>query len=776
SIIQNIILIIIVFLSTNFIIYVAKIHFTNIDYFLKTALNTSLLLIILYFGLFYSSPFVKVKITFWKKISGYFVLVLMVLIIIFVSLRQNNQRAILIAQKIELSNEIVLKSQKLFSISKELESNSRLYVISGDQKFLEAYNKELIFVDKFMADLDTYTSSNANLNSDIDSLNYLVRANIKLRNHINNLRLIEGFTETIKANETISGQMFLTPLNRIIQKIENKESQMLSGLKVEHNQSVIETSKVILLFQVVITLLLIVAFVSIYNNSIRMDEANYKINSNRLFLENILDNIPNMLFVKRASDLKFETFNKAGEELLGVSRDELLGKNDYDLFPGEQAEYFVSEDRKVLDQNKVVDFPEEKISTKFGDKWLHTRKIPVKDIEGKPLYMIGISEDITQRKQFNDNLNKATEEIFDLYNNVPCGYHSIDADGIVIAINNTELNWLGYERIEVIGKLKITDFLTESSKKEFINSFPEFKKNGYLNNKEYDMVRKNGNVFPVILSASAIYDDNGKFLRSRSTIIDYTEPKRLNEQIIQFNLQLEHIIEQKTAKLKKSNEELERFAYVASHDLQEPLRMVTSFLNLLEKRIYEKLDETEIKYIRFAVDGAERMKELIKNLLEYSRLGVSENNFKDVDCNIIIQNVINLFKFISTDENINLVVKKLPVIKGNESQILQLFQNLIGNSIKYKGANNLSIEVGCEDKNEFWQFYVKDNGLGIDPKFHDQIFIIFKRLHNRTEYEGTGVGLSICQKIVHGHGGEIWVDSNLENGSTFYFTIPKILS
>lgn len=774
-IIQDVVLSILVILTANFVIYIASIHYSNINLFLKTALNTSLLLIVLYLAMLYSKPLIQIKLSFWKKIAGYFILVLVVLGIIFFSLRQNNQKATLLSNKIEHSSEVVLRSQKLFNLSKELVSSSRRFIISGDVFFLEKYKNDIKNTRNYIADLDKFTESDSLLNSNIDSLNFLVEANIKIRDEVNEMRLLNGFNESVRTYEIEKGQMILEQLNLVIEKIEDVESQMLSNLKIDHKLTVIETSKVILLFQIIILLLLIVTFLSIYNNSIRIHTAGEEINSNRKFLENILENIPNMLFVKKAGDLRFTTFNKAGEDLLGVTKDELIGKNDYDLFPIEQAEHFISADKKVLAQNNAIDFPEEQISTKFGMKWLHTRKIPVKDDNGQALYMIGISEDITEKKHFNDNLQKATSEIFDLYNNAPCGYHSIDADGFIVAINNTELNWLGYNRNEVIGQMKFVDIISDESKSLFYSTFANFKETGVIVNQEFEMLRKDGTNFPVILSASAIFDKDGNFLRSRSTVLDFTELKGLNEQILKFNSELEAKVDLKTAKLKVSNEELERFAYVASHDLQEPLRMVSSFLNLLEKRIDEKLDETERKYLHFAVDGALRMKILIQNLLEYSRLGIQTESYKEIDCNSIIQNILNLFKFDIAEHEVVLEIDNLPIIKANESQIQQLFQNLIGNSLKYKGKEKLKIEVGCEDKIDFWKFHVKDNGLGIDPKFFDQIFIIFKRLHNSSEFEGTGVGLSICQKIVQGHGGEIWVESNLGQGSIFYFTIPKNL-
>ncbi|MEO6613796.1 MAG: CHASE3 domain-containing protein [Chitinophagaceae bacterium] len=251
--------------------------------------------------------------------------------------------------------------------------------------------------------------------------------------------------------------------------------------------------------------------------------------------------------------------------------------------------------------------------------------------------------------------------------------------------------------------------------------------------------------------------------------VDIT-PRKRSEILLK---ELNETLEKRAVELQSSNTELERFAYVASHDLQEPLRMVSSFLHLLEKKMEGKLDDSAKQYIGFAVDGAERMKNLIQDLLRYSRVGTSKESITDVDCNEILESVRSVLSLTIRETGATLLVKNLPVIKAIPAQILQLFQNLVGNAIKYHGEAPSLIEVDCTEKEKSWEFSVKDNGIGIDPRFFDKIFIIFQRLHNKTDYAGTGIGLSICKKIVERHGGNIWVESSPGNGSRFYFTIPK---
>jgi PAS domain S-box-containing protein len=266
-----------------------------------------------------------------------------------------------------------------------------------------------------------------------------------------------------------------------------------------------------------------------------------------------------------------------------------------------------------------------------------------------------------------------------------------------------------------------------------------------------------------------VYNDYNKPLRMIGAMEDLTERKN-NELTLQ---KLNNSLEKRAKELAASNEELERFAYVASHDLQEPLRMVTSFLQLLEKRYKDKLDAKALEYIAYAVDGAERMKKLILDLLEYSRVNTSLVGKENVDIEEILQQLRITYKRTLAETEGVIVSDKMPVVKGSKTQILQLFQNLIGNAFKYKSERAPVIKVLVTEEASFYRFAIEDNGIGIDPKFFNKIFIIFQRLHNRENYSGTGIGLAICKKIIDKYGGKIWVTSKPGEGSTFYFTLPK---
>jgi signal transduction histidine kinase len=279
-------------------------------------------------------------------------------------------------------------------------------------------------------------------------------------------------------------------------------------------------------------------------------------------------------------------------------------------------------------------------------------------------------------------------------------------------------------------------------------------------------------------SISAI-DDNHKVLADAAHAIGNgnfdvpVNPRSEGDLLGNAILQMKEGLQKRTAELASSNEELEKFAYVASHDLQEPLRMVRSFLDLLEKRLEGQLDEQSKKYIYYATDGADRMKLLIRDLLLYSRIGTDKESFTEVNCNDVLKTVKNTFHFSLEKANGELIINPLPVIRGLRLQIEQLFQNLISNALTYHGDKPPYIEVGYSKIDGFYRFYVKDQGIGIDSRFLTKIFVVFQRLHSRGAYPGTGIGLAICKKIVEKHGGQIWVESQPGKGSTFYFTIPR---
>jgi PAS domain S-box-containing protein len=231
-------------------------------------------------------------------------------------------------------------------------------------------------------------------------------------------------------------------------------------------------------------------------------------------------------------------------------------------------------------------------------------------------------------------------------------------------------------------------------------------------------------------------------------------------------------LKQTTAELTRSNEELQRFAYVASHDLQEPLRMVASYVQLLERRYKDKLDDDASEFINFAVEGTKRMQNLINDLLDYSRVDSRGKPFESTNMEKVLEYSLANLEIAIKDSHARVTHDSLPVVMADEGQMLQVFQNLVANAIKFHGKETPRVHISAESKENEWVFSVQDNGIGIEPQYFDRIFIIFQRLHGQ-EYPGTGTGLSIVKRIVERHGGRVWVESEYNKNTTFYLSIPK---
>lgn len=282
---------------------------------------------------------------------------------------------------------------------------------------------------------------------------------------------------------------------------------------------------------------------------------------------------------------------------------------------------------------------------------------------------------------------------------------------------------------------------------------------GIMMDRPHGFTDEEKNLLKIFADQAAVALENAQLFEE--IMVSRKELQRANE-----------AISLKAEELARSNTELEQFAYVVSHDLQEPLRMVSSYVQLLARRYHEKLDSDADEFIAYAVEGAKRMQRLIHDLLAYSRVGTRGNEFKPINCEAVLGRT--LFSLKAAVEECGAVVTHdpLPTVTGDGMQLEQLFQNLIGNAIKFRNQEVPRIHVSSERKRDEWLFSVRDNGIGIDPQYAERIFVIFQRLHGRAEYSGTGVGLAVCKKIVERHGGRIWVESEIGKGATFSFTIP----
>ncbi|HXJ61763.1 MAG TPA: ATP-binding protein [Verrucomicrobiae bacterium] len=248
--------------------------------------------------------------------------------------------------------------------------------------------------------------------------------------------------------------------------------------------------------------------------------------------------------------------------------------------------------------------------------------------------------------------------------------------------------------------------------------------------------------------------------------------QRAEAELKGFNEELEQRVVERTLELKRSNEDLEQFAYVASHDLQEPLRMINNYLQLLQQRYQQQLDAPGREFVGFALDGAKRMQQLIQDLLTYSRVGTHGKEMVTTSCAEALEHALANLRMAITEAQAEITHESLPALRGDPIQLTQLFQNLVGNAIKFRGSGPPRVQIGAQRKGADWEFHVADTGIGIAQQDFERIFVVFQHLHSSEKYPGTGIGLAVCKKIVERHGGRIWVESKLGKGTTFRFTLP----
>ncbi len=482
--------------------------------------------------------------------------------------------------------------------------------------------------------------------------------------------------------------------------------------------------------------------------------------------------------------------NPAVETLLGYTPEEFTALPFLNFVHPEDRDATLNVAQKQIERGETVFYFRNRYRCKDGSyKWLSWSSVPVV-AEG---LIYAAARDITPLKQAEEALHRRSAAI------------EAATDGIAILNKNGEYTYMnqaharvyGYDSpAELIGKTWKLLYSSSELKRFEEEIMPEFFIKGSWRGEGFGK-KRDGSTYAQEVSLTAL-EDGGLICIVR----DITERKQAEAEIKQLNESLERKVRERTAQLsasnaqllsevverkeaqrqlqeltenlKRSNLELEQFAYVASHDLQEPLRAVTSYTQLLSQRYQGQLDAKADKWVAYIVDGATRMQQLIHDLLAYSRVGTKGKEFQLTDCNAVFKQTLTNLQVAIAEKNAAVTCDPLPTIMADGGQLVQLLQNLIGNAIKFSSSDVPEVHISAVLKNAEWVFAVRDSGIGIAPEYAERIFLIFQRLHSRREYAGTGIGLAICKRIVERHGGRIWVESQVGEGATFYFTIPAI--
>jgi two-component system, chemotaxis family, sensor kinase Cph1 len=462
--------------------------------------------------------------------------------------------------------------------------------------------------------------------------------------------------------------------------------------------------------------------------------------------------------------------NEAAAEALGYAPQEMEGHNYREFIAPSVQERFDSYIARIVRNGTARGYL--RLNTRSGREvvWIYRNKLYQNG--AKAPIVLGHAQDVTWRIELEQRLRDTNYNYRRLFEEAPVAYHEIDKYGVLVNLNRAECELLGYEKREVLGRyvweLVAPEHAEESRRSVLCKLAGEQPLVPFL--REY--VRHDGERLLLNIHENLIRSGSGEILGIRSTLLDVTEQHRAAQELLRLNAELDKRVADRTQELNISNDRMREFVYTVSHDLQEPLRSISSFAKLLRDRYSERLDNDGVEFLEYVTSGSVRMSKLIKDLLAYSRvLHDDESQFQEGPLGNIVEVVAEILSTSIHKSGATLTYGELPVIKANANRIIQLFQNLIGNSIKYRSNRPPVIHIEASKDGDDWRISVTDNGIGIQPGDRDRIFGLFKRTPGGVA-AGSGIGLAICHAIVERHGGRIWVEPAPAGGSSFIFTLP----
>jgi PAS domain S-box-containing protein len=498
----------------------------------------------------------------------------------------------------------------------------------------------------------------------------------------------------------------------------------------------------------------------------RAKEASQQISGLAKNIEELQDNVnrlrstvdlsPDTITIHREGKLLF--VNQAGLTLFGAAaEDELIGMTINELIHYSYREKIakrIEEMVKYMKQVPVIDISIKRLDGSYLDVSVASTPVLYHSIP----HVITILRDISDRKKNEEIKNQLASIVL----NSGDAIYAMSIDGQIQSWNPGAEKLYGFSQRDAIGR-NISIVVPDFKQNELNHILNKVAKGERIEALETKRQRKDKKTIDVSLTLSPIWEESGLVTSVSAISRDITFKKQVEEELRRY-----------AEELALSNEELYVFSYAASHDLQEPLRSIQNFLEILNKKYKKRLGPEMEEQINAADDGVTRMYRLITDFLMYSRVGTERAVKEEVDCNKALKDAMANLELAIKESKANIKQFTLPKIYGNYVQLTQVFQNLIANAIKYQGENKPAIDISAEKKDGMWQFTVKDNGIGIEQWFSERIFIVFQKLHDHRKYPGSGIGLALCKRVIEKHGGKIWFESEVGKGTTFLFTLPVI--
>lgn len=474
----------------------------------------------------------------------------------------------------------------------------------------------------------------------------------------------------------------------------------------------------------------------------------------------VLASLPQRIFVKDQQGV-FVSVNEPFARDFGLRPRDLVGRSDFDFFDPQLAEKYRADDRRVMETRATETIIEANV-VHDRQRYVEVVKAPVVTADGSVIGVVGVFTDITDRKRMEEELAHERDLLHTLMTNIPDQIYFKDRESRFTRINPGAAAAIGCSNPDDAVGRNDFDVHPEELAAEYHADEQRLMQSGEPLIGKLEVQRGGTNKERWMSTTKVpIRDRSGKIVGIAGISRDVSD-----------RIEVEDTLRRTAAELARSNEELQQFAYVASHDLQEPLRMVASYTQLLARRYRDKLDDDGLEFINYAVDGATRMQRLIQDLLAYSRVGTRGDAFEPVPLSRALERALANLKVALEEAGAVITNDPLPTLHGDLSQLAQLFQNLIGNAIKFRREESPRVHISAQRQGGDWLISVSDNGIGIEAEYAERIFVIFQRLHGKAEYPGSGIGLSICKKIVARHGGSIWVEGRLGEGSTFHMKFP----